>query len=143
VTSATQQQNLELARNGLDNWIAGDQEATIVTFADDVEVYVPAELGNAGSYRGVEQFKRWFDAWDEAWSEFEMSVESIEPAGERHVVALIRSRGIGAGSGIEVSNELGWVIGVRDEKMDFLSLQPTLEDARRLAEERESQASDG
>ena len=136
-TEPTPEQNLELVRGGLEDWIAGDREKTISTFTDDVEVYVPPELGNAGSYRGVDQFRQWFAAWEEAWSEFVMSVETIEPVGARHVVALIRSRGIGAGSGIEVENELGWVIGVRGEKMNFLSLQQTLEDARALARERE------
>ena len=97
-----QEANLELARGGLEDWIAGNQEATIATFTDDVEVFVPPELGNAGTYTGIEQFRSWFAAWDDAWSEFEMEVEDIEPVGERHVVAMIQSRGVGAGSGIEV-----------------------------------------
>jgi ketosteroid isomerase-like protein len=133
-----QERNVELAQEGLDNWIAGDREATIASFTDDVEVYVPAELGNAGSYQGVEQFRRWFAEWDEAWSEFEMKVESIEPVGERHVVAVIHSRGVGLGSGIEVENILGWVISAQEGRMDFLSLQPDREAAVALARERES-----
>jgi ketosteroid isomerase-like protein len=132
--------NLELVRSGLEGWIAGDREATISTFTDDVEVYVPPELGNAGSYRGIEGFRRWFSTWDDAWSEFNMSIESIEAAGDRHVVAMIHSRATGAGSGIEVENVLGWVIGVRGEKMDFLSLQPDRESALALVRERESGA---
>jgi ketosteroid isomerase-like protein len=67
-----------------------------------------------------------------------MNVESIEPAGDRHVVAMIRSRGVGAGSGIEVENRLGWVIGVREGKMEFLSLQPDREAALELARSREA-----
>lgn len=136
--ASSAEQNLELVRGGLENWIAGDREATISRFDDDVEVYVPPELGNAGSYRGLEQFRRWFAAWDEAWSSFEMTLESIESAGERHVVAMIHSRGVGLGSGIEVANRLGWVIGVRDGRMDFLSLQPDRESALELARRRES-----
>ena len=140
--SPQQQRNLELVRGGLESWIAGDRETTMATFTDDVEVYVPPELGNAGSYRGLEQFKRWFTAWEEAWSEFEMTLLSIAPEGDRHAVALIRSRGVGLGSGIEVQNELGWVIGVRGQKMEFFSLQPDLEQARALARERESADAD-
>jgi ketosteroid isomerase-like protein len=135
--ASSPEENLELVRGGLENWIAGEREKAIATFAEDLEVYVPPELGNAGTYRGIEQFRGWFQAWEEAWSEFEMSVESIEPVGERHVIALIASRGVGLGSGIEVSNELGWVLGVRDQQMDFLSLQPSLEEARAFAEVRE------
>lgn len=133
----TGQRNLQLVRGGLEDWIAGDREATIATFTDDVEVLVPPELGNAGRYRGIDEFRSWFAAWDEAWSEFNMEIESIEPAGERHVVVIMRSKGVGAGSGIEVENVLGWAIGVRDDKMDFLSLQPDYEHALELVRERE------
>jgi ketosteroid isomerase-like protein len=135
-----QEVNLELARGGLEDWIAGNQEAAIARFRDDVEVFVPPELGNAGSYKGVEQFRKWFSAWDEAWSEFEMAIEEIEPVGDRHVVAMIRTRGVGVGSGIEVGNVLAWVIGVRDGLMDYLSLQPDREHADALVREREASA---
>jgi ketosteroid isomerase-like protein len=135
----TPQQKAEVARGGLERWIAGDREAAIATFTDDVEVYVPVELGNAGSYRGIEEFRSWFEGWDEAWAEFEMSVEEIEPVGEHHVVAGVRSRAVGKGSGIEVENRIGWVLGVDDEeRLEYLSLQPDLETAREHACERES-----
>lgn len=135
--SDTQERNLELARNGLQAWVSGDREATMTLLSDDVEVFVPPELGNAGSYRGRDAFLRWSEQWDEAWSEFEMTVESIEPVGERHVVAVVRSRGRGAASGAEVENLLGWVLGVRDEICDYVSLQPDLERARENARARE------
>jgi ketosteroid isomerase-like protein len=138
MTTPDQGRNVELVRDGLESWIGGDREGAMATFTDDIEVFVPAELGNAGTYRGVEEFQRWFDGWDEAWSEFAMTVESIEPAGERHVVAMIRSRGVGAGSGIEVENMLGWVIGMREDQMEFLSLQPDRDSAIELARSREA-----
>jgi ketosteroid isomerase-like protein len=136
--TATQERNLALVSSGLGSWISGDREGAMERFTDDVEVFVPPELGNAGTYRGLEQFRRWFAAWDEAWSEFVMTVESIEPVGERHVVATVRSRGVGAGSGIEVENVLGWVMGTRGEEMEFLSLQPDREAAIELARSREA-----
>ena len=110
----------------------------MATFTDDIEVFVPPELGNAGVYRGLEAFQRWFAAWDEAWSEFVMTVESIEPVGESHVVAMIRSRGVGVGSGVEVENLLGWVIGLREGQMEFLSLQADRNAALELVRTRES-----
>jgi len=136
--TSRQEHNVELARGGLEDWIAGDRDATVATFTDDVEVYVPPELGNAGRYRGVEEFMRWFEAWDEVWTDYRMTIESMEPAGERHVLAMVRSTATGASSGIEVENVLAWVIGVRDDRMDFLSLQPDREHAIKLAEEREA-----
>jgi ketosteroid isomerase-like protein len=132
------EQNVQLARRGLQSWIDGDREAALETIAEDVEVNVPPELGNAGTYRGLNEFLRWNAEWEEAWSEFEMEVLSAEPVGDRHVVCLIRSKGRGAGSGVEVANELGWVMEVRDGKLGFLGLQPSREGAVALAEERES-----
>lgn len=130
--------NVALARHGLERWIAGDREGAIATFSDDVVVYVPAELGNAGTFRGVEQFESWYRSWYDAWSDFEMTVHEIEPVGERHVVAMINSRGTGAGSGVEVENTLGWVLGVRDGKLEYLALLPDRDSARQHALERES-----
>jgi ketosteroid isomerase-like protein len=134
-----QARNLELARGGLESWISGDREAAIATFSDDVVVHVPAELGNAGTYRGIEQFRKWNQSWEEVWSEFTMSVVSIENAGEGHVVALINSQGTGTASGIDVENTLGWVLGINEDGlMDYLGLQPDLEAARKHAQEREA-----
>ena len=134
--SEVQKENVELARGGLESWIAGDREAAISTFTDDVEVYVPTELGNAGSYRGVEQFRSWFQAWDEVWDDYAMEVKSIEAAGDRHVIAVIESRATGTASGIEVGNTLGWVLGVREGQLEYLALQPDLETAREHARAR-------
>ena len=138
--SEVQKANVELARGGLESWISGDRETAIATFTDDVEVYVPAELGNAGSYRGIDQFRSWFQGWDEVWSEFTMVARSIEPVGERHVIVEMDSKGTGTASGVEVSNTLGWVMGVREGNLEYLALMPDLEAAREHALAREGAA---
>jgi hypothetical protein len=66
-----------------------------------------------------------------------MEVLSVEPVGERHVVCLIKSTGRGVGSGVEVGNELGWVMEVHDGMLSLFALQPTREAALGLAEKRE------
>jgi ketosteroid isomerase-like protein len=130
-----------LARRGLENWIAGDREAAIATFADDIEVFVPADLGNAGHYKGIDEFRSWFGAWDEVWSDFQMELGVVEPVGRNHVVAHMDNRGTGTASGIEVQNSLGWVLEVTDDgRMAYLSLQRDLDAAREHAREREGLA---
>lgn len=133
-----QARNVELAQRGLGNWMAGHREAAIATFSEDIEIHVPAELGNAGTFHGIDGFHEWNDAWEEAWSEMTITAEAIEPVGDSHVVALIHSRGKGSASGIEVDNHLGWVLCVDDGKLTYLGLQPDLEAARRHALEREA-----
>jgi ketosteroid isomerase-like protein len=136
--SPEQKRNLELAREGFDSWLSGDVEGTLARFADDLEVYVPPELGNAGTYRGKEEFLEWNRQWNEAWAEFSQEVKEIVPVGERHVVVTIHNRGVGRGSGIEVEQIQGWILGVRDGLMDYLSLQMSPELAMELAREREA-----
>jgi ketosteroid isomerase-like protein len=138
VTDAADQRRVELVAGGMGDWISGDREAAIRTFAEDIEVYVPAELGNAGSYRGIDEFRGWFAAWDEVWSDYKMEMKAIESIGERHVVAEVANTGVGVGSGIEVGNVLGWVFSVdEDDRLDYLALMPDLESAREHALERE------
>ncbi len=137
-----QERNVELARGGLESWVAGDAEATLATFSDDVETYVPQELGNAGTYHGKDQFLQWTRQWDDAWDEFRTEIREVMPVGERHVVVTVHNWGRGRGSGIEVENEQGWVLGVRKDTLcDFISLQATPEDALKLAREREASGS--
>jgi ketosteroid isomerase-like protein len=131
------QSNVELARDGLQNWIKGDREEVIASFTEDIEVYVPPELGNAGTYRGREEFIKWVSAWEDVWDDYEMELSEVEGVGERHVIALVISRAKGSLSGIEVSNQLGWVIGIRDGRQEHLALLPDMEEARRYALERE------
>lgn len=133
-----QARNVELVRAGLDSWVEGDREAALARFTEDVEVYVPPELGNAGTYLGIEQFNAWIAAWEEAWSDFSMEVTAVEAVGDRHVIATVNSRGTGSASGVEVGNTLKWVFGVKDEELEHLSLQPDQEAAREYAAARES-----
>jgi len=136
------ERNVALAHDGLMAWNRGEVERTLSTLTDDVEIVVPAEVGNPGSFHGIDGFLRWAGNWEEAWEEFSLEVLEIEPVGQRHVAASLRGLGRGRGSGIEVENRLGYVVGVRGEQAEFISLQPSFEDARALAAEREAAGTD-
>jgi ketosteroid isomerase-like protein len=129
--------NVEMVRRGLSAWTGGDLEATMKTLAEDVEVFVPSELANAGTYHGHDGFLQWLSAWNEAWAEMTYEVEGLTPVGERHVVALVRNRGRGRGSGVEVMQTRGWVFEVRGEVCSFFSLQRDRDTAVAVARERE------
>lgn len=136
--SPGQEANVALFREAIGEWTRGDREAVVATLTEDVEVLVPPELGNPGDYRGRRAFVEWTRQWYEAWSEFDLEIEAIEPVGEHHVIATIRSRGRGRGSGIEVENLIGWVLEVREGLCPFVSLQPSYEQALELARAREA-----
>lgn len=136
--SPRQEANVALFREAIGEWTRGDRKAVVAMLTEDVEVLVPPDLGNPGDYHGRRAFVEWTRQWDEAWSEFDLEIEAIEPVGEHHVIATIRSRGRGRGSGIEVENLIGWVLEVRDGLCPFVSLQPSYEQALEMARSREA-----
>ena len=128
-----QERNTERLRRGMATWASGDVDGTLSTLTEDVEVVVPAEVGNPGTFRGHDEVMEWMRQWDEAWEEFESEIAEVVPVGERHVVATMRQSARGRGSGVAVDRDIGWVVGFRGELCEFLSLQETPELGLELA----------
>ena len=132
----------ELARRGIDAYNRGDVEALLEQLDEEVEVYTPPELPNAGTYRGHEGFLQWIGQWDEAWEEFRLEMERIDFVGERYGVVTVRQFGRGAGSGVEVEMRIIQLYEVQGDKATRIHLYPDREAAAgggrapRLAEER-------
>jgi ketosteroid isomerase-like protein len=137
-TSEGQQRNVAFALEAFDVWLAGDVDGTLAMFDEELEIHVPSELGNSGTYRGRDEFLAWTKDWDEAWDEYEMSVLGSEPLGERHVISRVHQSAKGAGSGVPVEMEIAWLTEIRDGKIAALHLYPTEDDARRAGREREA-----
>jgi ketosteroid isomerase-like protein len=55
-----------LARRSIDAYSRGDVEALLEQLDEEIEVYTPPELPNAGRYRGHQGFLQWLGQWDEA-----------------------------------------------------------------------------
>lgn len=128
----------ELVRRGWDAWERGDPEAAIALYAPDVVVYAPPEIGNAGTFQGVQGFLEWAAAWYEAWETFEQELLRVELIGETHVIADTLQTGKGRGSGIEVERQASWVYDVRDEQLVYMALYWDRERAVASARQREA-----
>ncbi len=122
----------------MEAWTAGDVEATLANFADDLEVSVPPEFMNSGTFLGRDGFLEWIGQWNEAWEEISYELEEVVPVGDRHVVAAVRNRGRGRGSGVQVEDVRAWVLELRDDRVSYFSLQLSFEDAIAHAREREA-----
>ena len=131
-----------MVRRAWDAYNAGDIEAVLRFFDADVEVYVPTELANAGTYKGHEEFVRWVAAWNDAWESFDTRVIETVPVGERHAVSYVHQTGIGRGSGVEVTRDIGWLYEVRDGRCVHVGLHPSFDSALAVAREREGLESD-
>jgi ketosteroid isomerase-like protein len=116
----------------------GDTPRMLAALSDDVEVYASPEMANAGHFRGHEGFIRWITAWTDAWEEISAEVTGNTPVGERHVVTAVHQDGRGR-AGIEVSMDLAFLFDVGDDgRCVYLAMLPTVEEALRMAQQREA-----
>jgi ketosteroid isomerase-like protein len=131
----TRQRKLEeLARRGIDAYNRGDVQALLELLDEEVEVYTPPELPNAGTYRGHEGFLQWANQWEEAWEEFRLEIERIDLVGERYVVVTVRQFGRGVGSGVEVEMRIAQLWEALEDKVTRLHYCPDRETALAAAE---------
>lgn len=64
----------------------------------------PEMLLEAGRYHGREGVRRFWRLWHDMFEAFELVIESCEDVDARHVIAITRARGRGAGSGASVES---------------------------------------
>jgi ketosteroid isomerase-like protein len=69
-----------------------------------------------GEYRGHAGVRRWLADWDAAWAEWSFELEELIDAGE-HVVAVVRMRTKGLGSGVELDRQDAVVYRCRNDKI--------------------------
>jgi ketosteroid isomerase-like protein len=140
---ASPERRIELVRAGVEAYNVGDIQAVLDSLADDVVTYAPPDYLNSGTFHGHDGFLEWVGAWNEAWESFQQSIESIEPVGERCVIAEVHQTGRGRGSGIEIDQHSAYLWEVRDDgKCTFQGLYPDAERAFATAREREAANSD-
>ena len=130
----------ELARAGIDAYVAGDLESVLAMMSPDVVVVSGGGMPEAGTYNGHDEFLPWTRRWLDAWEEFEMQVVSIESLGDRHVVAAVRQRGRGVSSGIDVEMDTGHVYEFNGEMLVYFGLYPSYDEALADARAREQDA---
>jgi ketosteroid isomerase-like protein len=108
------QETVRLVQDSLERFIATG-EPVWDAMHDEIEVH-DHDILDAGEYRRYAGFGRWLEDWAAAWSEFSMELEALLDAGES-VVALIRMKATGAGSGVAVERQDAMVFNVRDGKI--------------------------
>jgi ketosteroid isomerase-like protein len=138
----TQRENVEAIRAGVEAFRRGELDEVLAMFDEDVEIYMPTELPNSGTYRGHDGYRKWVAQWLEAWEGFDLEIEQIEPVGQTHVVARTHQTGRGKGSGIPVEMWIAYMWDVRDGKAIAMHLYATVGEAVEVAERREREGSE-
>jgi ketosteroid isomerase-like protein len=114
-------------------WQAGGAERLIDYVHQDFEGTVPPELSaEPDRYRGPDGVRRWFAGFEDTLDDVRIVPLEMIEAGDR-VIVPVRLTARGAGSGIEVEQDVVQVWRFRDGKVVRLDAFPDLESAREAA----------
>jgi ketosteroid isomerase-like protein len=100
------EENVERVRRAVDALNRGDLEAALDRVHPELEWQTLDAFPEAGTYRGTDEVREFFETWQETFHGFHLQLESCEAIGDDHVIAALRVGGEGAGSGVEVESPL-------------------------------------
>jgi ketosteroid isomerase-like protein len=106
---------VELVQRALAALNAGDIEALVVLCDRDFELDMSDRVFNPATYRGHDGIRQFHAEVLEVWEHYVWEPEEVLEQGNR-VVALVRTRGRGRGSGLEVDRQTAMVWTVRGDK---------------------------
>jgi ketosteroid isomerase-like protein len=115
---AMSQESVELVRSSIEAYIAGDRDAYLDFFAEDVEGCPDvSRFPEAKPFRGREEFRRFLAEIDQGWEGGASAViREVFPVGDR-VVARADWGGRGRASGIDLRSNLTSICHVRDGRI--------------------------
>ena len=123
--------DLELLKDGFAQLGTEGYEAMVPLIHPDFVMETPAGLAaEPQSYEGVEGFRRWWTSFLEV-----MDTVRLEPKGfyelapDRIAVEAV-IRAVGGASGIETTQNVFFVVSVRDSKMAGIEFATSLEQAK-------------
>jgi ketosteroid isomerase-like protein len=122
--------NVRLVQDALERFVATG-EPPWDALHEEIAVH-DHDIMDAGDYRGHAGFGRWLEDWAAAWSGYAMEPEEFLDADGR-VVAFIRQRTIGHGSGVALEREDAMVFELRDGKIVRLDYYNDRAEARKAA----------
>jgi ketosteroid isomerase-like protein len=105
--------NEDLARRALESFNTGGVESALEAFAPDAEWRAIPEWPEDEVYRGHDGLRRLGALWTDNFDDYRIEIERLVDAGDR-VVALVHHAGTAKGSGMEISQPLGFVFDVRE-----------------------------
>ena len=105
------QENVEIVREAIEAFNRGDLEAALQRMHPDIEWQTLDAFPDAGTYRGHEEVREFWQTWRQTFRGFRLHVEECVPVGEHFVLATFRVAGEGAGSGVGVESPAVFQLG--------------------------------
>ncbi len=111
------QSNANLVRDAFERWNSRDHESLLEQIDPDVEIVVSSSQITGGKpYRGHEGYWQWITTMEESFDVWQIYPEEFREHGDV-VLVLGHMHVRGRGSGVELDQETGWIVDVRDGKM--------------------------
>jgi ketosteroid isomerase-like protein len=124
--------DIETLRAGYEAFGRGDWDAVLRKAHPDLELRTADRVTNPGTYKGIQEVRRFFEDLFEPFDEVLAEPEAFFERGHQIVVfALVRSRP--RGSNAVVENRIGHVWTMRDGKAVRLQIFPEREKALEAA----------
>jgi ketosteroid isomerase-like protein len=123
------QENVEIVRAWVAAWNARDLAGFMALQHPDVEMTLPRNLLEGGSYQGPEGARRAFHDAVESWEVSHVQINRIETVDDR-VVALGHACNVARQGGPKVDYELGLLIRIQDAQV--VECHPLLSHAEAL-----------
>ena len=115
-TAGLTRSNSEIVRDAFD-WWNEDRESFIEIVDPDAEISVASsEVTGGRPFRGHEGYRRWIATMEESFEVWELCPQSFDERGDT-VLVLGTMCLRGRGSGLELDQETGWLVDVRDGKL--------------------------
>jgi ketosteroid isomerase-like protein len=108
----------------------GDMDAVLELIHPEIEIEDPERTGR--SYRGHNEYRAFIDEWLENFDTYKVELEELEEGPNGTHVEGTQS-GKGAGSQLEFSLPINYVVRFRDGKVAYFRLSTDPQTPRRLA----------
>jgi len=112
-------QNVEVVRRAHEALNAGDIDGLVALCHEDFELDMSDRVLNPETYRGHDGIRRFYAEVHGPWERYVWEAEELRDRGDA-VVALVRARGLGRGSGLEVDREAAMIWTLRDGRASGL-----------------------
>jgi uncharacterized protein len=107
------EEDLEAVRRGYEAWNRGDVDAVLELVHPDIEWQPGEDAPEAGENQGIEGFRGFIESWLDSFEELRIVPEELLVEGDC-VVATVRQRGRGRGSGVELDVVTAHAWRIRD-----------------------------
>jgi ketosteroid isomerase-like protein len=121
--------NTELVKRGYEAWNRRDVEGVLSFLDPQIEWQGYTHVPESGTLEGRDEVRAWLERFLDAWEQLHIEVTELIDAGDQ-VVALVRFRGSGKGSGVPVEGGIdAHVWTVRDERIVAVKLYQGTQEA--------------